>query len=638
MRVEMEKVLFFGAQTGREAFFARLQQEGVAEFISIMGMQASTVATPALPVELRSLLDALHLLRGRTPIRQVEGTDYRSAPALASAILEHNEQCERYKEERRILQKELERIEPLGEFSLSLLRQIEQDSGWVAQFFYHKSNRHAEIPENWIPISSHAGMQYFFSFSPTRLSYPREIIIEKSPHEIREELAELDRKLGQIEDQLSSFATQEEMLRAGLIDAYNSFHLDTAIATASTCLDHHLFAIEAWIPSNDLSHIEALAMDMGVSMEPLDVQSGETPPTHLKNEGLSRLGEELVGIYDTPSIEDQDPSLWVFSSFLFFFSMIVADAGYGLLILLMMGGVTWKWGKRPNFPKRIVQLATALSIGCIIWGVAIGSYLGIAFSPTNPIKQYSLVNWVVHKKAEYILHTRNATYQSLVSRYPEVREVSQPEALLLVGHQDTKENGYPIYQQFVDHFFMEFVLLVGVVHISSALLRYVQRNWSAVGWSICLWGGYLFFPKILGATSLAQYLFHAPPDVSQVGLYLMEFGLVVAVGLGVFQHRLKGLAELMHSIQLFADIMSYLRIYALSLAGMVMAETFNQIGSEVPLYVGIFVILAGHTINFALAMMGGLIHGLRLNFIEWYHYSFIGGGRKFKPLVLFKLE
>jgi V/A-type H+-transporting ATPase subunit I len=50
------------------------------------------------------------------------------------------------------------------------------------------------------------------------------------------------------------------------------------------------------------------------------------------------------------------------------------------------------------------------------------------------------------------------------------------------------------------------------------------------------------------------------------------------------------------------------------------------------------VIILGHGINISLGLMAGVIHGLRLNFIEWYHYSFEGGGRFFNPLKLLKLE
>jgi V/A-type H+-transporting ATPase subunit I len=67
---------------------------------------------------------------------------------------------------------------------------------------------------------------------------------------------------------------------------------------------------------------------------------------------------------------------------------------------------------------------------------------------------------------------------------------------------------------------------------------------------------------------------------------------------------------------------------------MIMASTFNLIGMDLGLFGGAITILGGHLSNIAVSIMGGVIHGLRLNFLEWYHYSFEGGGRLFHPLKL----
>jgi V/A-type H+-transporting ATPase subunit I len=64
----------------------------------------------------------------------------------------------------------------------------------------------------------------------------------------------------------------------------------------------------------------------------------------------------------------------------------------------------------------------------------------------------------------------------------------------------------------------------------------------------------------------------------------------------------------------------------------------NEIAGSIFFVGGILVIMIGHLVNLALAIMGGVIHGLRLNFLEWYHYSFIGGGKPFKPLEKIDIE
>jgi len=81
-------------------------------------------------------------------------------------------------------------------------------------------------------------------------------------------------------------------------------------------------------------------------------------------------------------------------------------------------------------------------------------------------------------------------------------------------------------------------------------------------------------------------------------------------------------------------VLSYLRLYALGLAGSLMAVTFNQMGTEFGLATGVFIILLGHIANLGIVAMAGTIHGLRLNFLEWYHFCFEGGGKLFNPLQL----
>jgi V/A-type H+-transporting ATPase subunit I len=112
----------------------------------------------------------------------------------------------------------------------------------------------------------------------------------------------------------------------------------------------------------------------------------------------------------------------------------------------------------------------------------------------------------------------------------------------------------------------------------------------------------------------------------------MIVGLSIALILSVVQHRLLGLLEIATVIQILGDILSYLRLYALGLAGGIMAATINEMADALPLVVSVILIAFAHIFNMGLAIMGGVIHGLRLNFLEWYHYCFEGGGKQFQPL------
>ena len=138
---------------------------------------------------------------------------------------------------------------------------------------------------------------------------------------------------------------------------------------------------------------------------------------------------------------------------------------------------------------------------------------------------------------------------------------------------------YKALDAFSDSILLEFSLLIGMIHISLSLLRYFWRHWAAIGWVTFIVGGYLYFPSILKATSIVNFLgIVDKTTATQVGLQLIYTGIAAALFLALLQKRLKGIGEIANIIQVFADVLSYLRLYALALAGAIMAETFNDIG------------------------------------------------------------
>jgi len=89
--------------------------------------------------------------------------------------------------------------------------------------------------------------------------------------------------------------------------------------------------------------------------------------------------------------------------------------------------------------------------------------------------------------------------------------------------------------------------------------------------------------------------------------------------------------------RIFGDVLSYLRLFALGLASSSLALTFNQLAQQVTeaipgpgLLIGLLILIIGHGLNFALSVMGGVVHGLRLNYIEFYNWGLSEEGYPFK--------
>lgn len=401
-----------------------------------------------------------------------------------------------------------------------------------------------------------------------------------------------------------------------------------------------LFAVEGWVPESQLHVLFPLLEGLGVHAEEVAIHQEERVPTYMENVNYGKMGEDLVHIYDTPATNDKDPSTWVFWGFAVFFAMIISDAGYGALFLALALFLRRKITDIQPSMQRFLRLFTILSVSCIIWGVLSGSYFGIDLSPKNSLNQFSIIHYLSVKKAEYHIAYQDEIYKEVLDKCPQVAEVTQAQDWLEGASQ--VKNGrirYIALSEFRDSIFMEIALLVGVLHISLALLRNCPKNLAGIGWVLSIVGGYIFFPKMLDATSIIHFMHCIPKEIGyELGWQLLCGGFGLAIFLALVQHKWKGLMELTKPIELFADILSYLRLYALGLAAMILASTFNEMGMNVGFVGGFFIILIGHIINVVVGLMGGTIHGLRLNFIEWYHHSFEGGGKLLNPLKLLKIR
>lgn len=639
MRVDVKKYLAIGPKSSKDDFFTRIQQLGIAEFITSESFQKEA------SLEVKTYVEALHILKTLVTVKQAAPVmDYRSAIVIARDIVEKHRELERLHEQLRILEKEMARIQIFGHFSIDELHELEKRMHRKMQFFFAKKSELLEAPQRpeVIYVGSAYELDYFVAINSEPTSYKGliEIQIEKSLGELQEERARLERLKDEYESEIAAHSRQQKLLKQGLIAALNQHHLEESKGRAGDYLGGDLFAVEMWVPKNKIFLLPTLEKEFDVYIQPIAVEKEDRVPTYLENKGTGRLGEDLVGIYDVPSTSDYDPSPWVFFAFGLFFSMIVADAGYGAILLGISLFLFFKFRKRGELLRRILYLTMSLSIGCILWGILAASYLGIEVPLDSPLRKVSLIDWIVEKKTEYVIQKKNDVYEEWVKQYPQLKETNHPKDWIFKAVKQVGETTkYELRDKFADNIMLELVIFVGACHILLSFLRNLDRSWSGIGWIFFLIGAYMYFPSILKAHSLIHYLFGLPEkEGANFGFYLIFIGIGLASILSIIQKKLAGLAEPMHVIQVFADVMSYLRIYALSLAGMVMASTFNHIGTSVPIYVGILIIFAGHSVNFVLAMMGGIIHGLRLNFIEWYHYSFEGGGKPFQPLSLIKIK
>lgn len=636
MREDVKKFLFLGLEEDKEAFFKQAQAQGIIHFIDPKPRGHKDV-----PLEVQRVTAAIKVLRGLPPLEQEENFSGLNADQIVQEIVNLNEQNEKLLEHLRVLAIEISRIEVFGHFSLEDVGYIERKGHCKIQFFCARPNLFVDEqqPENLFFIASEHDLDYYISINKHPIAYERmiEMKFEHSLEALEKMEAIAKKEHQKIEHKLKEYAKYNNFLHHALIDKLNHFHLYNAQTYVQQTMGGTLFAVEGWVPINKVKQLQDIVGKLNVYSDEIAIESTDVIPTYLENQGISRLGEDLVHIYDTPSSTDEDPSMWVLGGFALFFAFIIGDAGYGLVYLALALFLRYKYPNLKGLAKRVLNLFTILCVGCIIWGTLMTSFFGMQIALDNPLRKLSLVQWLAEKKAAYHMRHDDLTMQEWIEKYPELKDVNDPH--IFVSFDPHPSQGPIILNRLTDNIMFELALFIGVVHLILSLLRYVKRNWHNIGWVAFLIGAYLYFPSYLQTPSFLNFV--GGIDLikgGEIGFQLMFAGIGVAWILSIIRHGWTGIFEIMVLIQVFADVLSYLRLYALGLAGAIVGSTINEIASGMPFVIGVLLILVSHFVNIVLGTMSGIIHGLRLNFLEWYHYSFEGGGKQFQPLKLLKRE
>ncbi len=632
MRIDVKKFLFFGLKEEHDRFFRRSQEAGIIHFVE------PSAKGKEVPAEIDHFLQALKILRGLPTLPQEELETPYLAQGVVQEVLALQHELLRLEEIERTTRLEIERVGIFGDFSLEECAWIEENGDRSIQFFFSKQRAYelSELPLEVIYIGTQHELDYFVSIAEKASQYPKlvEMRIEHPLGELLKQDREVKKELEEMGLRLKTYAKYHTFLHNALIHFLNHYELEKAKEGVAWPMEGTFFAVSGWVPMNKMKEMDQLVEKMGVRVEEVAIESTDRVPTYLENEGLPRIGEDLVHIYDTPSVKDKDPSLWVLGCFAFFFAFIVGDGGYGLIFLA--AALYFRY-KRPNLQgakKRVLTLVILLACACIGWGVLTHSFFGIPFAPDGMIRKWSLLQWLIEKKAAFHISQHDDVYTYWVEKFPAAAQITDPAAFVRAA-ATPNENAfsYDLMNKFSDSIMFELALLVGIVHILIAMGRYLTRNWAFLGWMLVIVGCYLYFPHYLGVSSMLQYL--GGIDRTQAGIngpYLIAGGTAIAIIIATVKNKLLGLTEVMVFIQVFADVMSYLRLYALGLSGSIISATLNEVVGVLPMAVAAVLLLVGHVVNMTLAVMGGIIHGLRLNFLEWYHYSFEGGGKAFKPL------
>jgi V/A-type H+-transporting ATPase subunit I len=586
MIIEMHKITFVGLEAQRDSFVQRLQEVGVAHLI---------LPTEALePMDLAKELTRVSETRKFLSSKQAQAAPKEDLNALE--VCDRREALSqreaRIQTEMVALKKEFALQEPWGDFNpkdIALLR----ERGLVIQFFRvpQKVFESLQLKDIFhVVISSTRGEVCFItlSFSPVSLGISEEKLPTKSLTELKEDLGRKRQELVQIDNEYKLLASYLNVVTEKEAELIDKVAYRRAILNAQEEFDGKIFVLSCWSPLPEAELLKQIGDGFTLYHFSEKAKKEERVPVLLKNKPAFESGEDLVKVYSYPSYQDFDPSGFVLYCFAVFFGMILGDAGYGLVLLALTILINIKVKTRSPFIVRFLRLMYLLSIATVLTGVLSAGYFGVSLSPENPLSKITLMDF------------------------------------------NSKEGQNQI---------MILSIIFGMIHISMALLIKFKntRDIAALAWIPVMWGGFFLVKSRMGAG------IDNPP-----AKYVLIAGLILVLLFSssrrnILIRLLEGLNGLLGIVQVFSDVLSYLRLFALGIATVYMAQTFNMLAEDIIKSVpylgyilGGLVLFAGHGVNLLLGVMGGVIHGLRLNFLEWYRWCFVGDGVVYKPFRLIK--
>ncbi len=348
--------------------------------------------------------------------------------------------------------------------------------------------------------------------------------------------------------------------------------------------------MEGWIPEEREAELVKVFEDFGCAWETLVPEESEYPqvPVKLKNNKITNALNMVTDMYSLPAYGSLDPNPLMAPFFILFYGLMMADMGYGL-IMVIAALVAMKKIKPRRGTLSFCQLLLYGGISTFVMGALTGGFFG------NALEQIGIIlnlgeGWGV---------------------LPALFNPMTDSMMVLIG-----------------------AMVLGLIHLNTGMVINFVKKTKRGQLADAIWEEGALWVTLIGGVLLALGFGNVAgvPVVLVIGLLMVFYGgSRSAKGFG----KLLSVFTTLYNTATgwFGDILSYSRIMALMLAGSVIATVFNTIGAianNIVFFAVIFII--GHSLNFALNLLGCYVHDLRLQCLEYFGKFYEDGGRPFQPL------
>ena len=556
--------------------------------MGVLHIKEKKNADAVLSARFTQLQSIMQKLKEFGSVQKTDILDDTQFYAMNSEVVKALEDIKTLNDEKTKLQIEADKQKAWGNFDPSEINEI-ISQGIDISFYTMDKKELKKLSENsdinYIRLAAVDGMEAIAVIGKAdKIAGTKFILPQRSLASVHSKISECEKKISNCQKCLEKASCYLSSYSKQLVKLSNDISWSSAGATAVE--DEGLVILSGYIPAEkEEAFIELAKKNSWAYLVDDPEEDDENVPTKVKYSKVSRLMKPVFGILGTiPGYKEYDISFYFLCFFSLFFAMIIGDAGYGFIFLLLGIFLNVKQKKTSDF----ILLIYVVSVCTIIWGAVTGTWFGL-----ESAMNVGILRALVIKP---------------LANYPEVF-------------------GYSAISQ--QNNMMKFCFIIGTVQLTLACLMNIRRKWverndswiADVGWLLSI--NSLYYVVLL--LVIGENINLIPFAV----FILFGFVLVclfggMAPGLTFKQGLKSGLGDsftnFLNTISAFGNIMSYIRLFAVGLASLAIAQSFNDMAlgfNGILKIAGILIFIIGHSLNLVMGLLSVVVHGVRLNLLEF---------------------
>ena len=642
MIVPMKKVSFVVTNDAKKEALKELRKIGVVHLEQIYGSSEKLSQLKDTYNKLEEVLMFLSDIKYDKKTIEQKKLSSSNVVEKVNQIIELNETKKNYIEELSTASRELERLAAWGGFNPDDFSYL-AEKGINLLPFECSTDAYKKIPEdvNCVYVNSDKTQVRFLVISedgskPESLTseYLQVLNPEMSTADLSESCVKYRKEISSIEKEIQKNVCYIQSIKDTMKVYAKDIEFENAYSGMATDAEDGTEANLAWltgyVPAEELSIVQKAAKENHWACLADDPSEEDEVPTKLKNNKFVSLIYPVSDFLGTvPGYREYDISSWFLLFFCVFFGMIFGDGGYGLLLVITSLGMFLSNIVKRKSPPAPLYLLLLLGLSTTMWGALTCNWFGL--------------------KPELLPETLKPILFSLDWNYI--------------------SNASSLPTNLVTENLQIFCFSLALIHLSIAHLMAIIKNIKSpkflgdLGSLLLLWG--IFYLVLNMVVNGVRFPFNL--DIADVPLALgsnVEFaktGISVAtimfplIGVGfvlnfVFANYegsvIKSILEsckniisvLLGVVNVFSDIVSYIRLWAVGLAGAAIAQTVNEMAGPTLggflIFAGILLLVFGHGLNMILNVLSVIVHGVRLNTLEFSsHLGMSWSGFSYKPFA-----